>query len=263
MQQMVSLDRVIADAHDGAKVALFLDFDGTLVDLAPEPDAVRPAPGLIALLASLSQRLDGGLAIVTGRRVAVIDHFLAPLRLPVAGLHGFEMRLDGEMAPSLACAAQLDEARGRLNAFVAPRPGLLLEDKGLTLALHYREVPEAETASKAIAESIREDSRGGLKLIHGNMVAELLPVGRDKGRAIDDLMVTPPFAGGLPVFLGDDVTDEAGFTVVNALGGVTARVGTPRPTEARLALADVAAVRDWLERLHLALIGRTTKRGGV
>ncbi|HMR30427.1 MAG TPA: trehalose-phosphatase [Geminicoccaceae bacterium] len=247
----------------GTRPALFLDFDGTLVELAPEPDAVRPAPGLVPLLASLSQLLGGRLAIVTGRRVAVIDHYLAPLRLSVAGLHGFEMRLDGEMAPSLACAAELAEARPRLAAFERSWPGLRLEDKGLTLALHYREAPEAEPAVKALTGAIRDASAGGLKLIHGKMVDELLPVGRDKGRAIADLMARSPFTGALPVFFGDDVTDEAGFRVVNAAGGATARVGAPRPTAARLAFAGVAAVLDWLERLHEVLSGATTERGGL
>ena len=263
MQQSDSLDRILDLAGTGTRPALFLDFDGTLVELAPQPDAVRPAPGLVPLLASLSSRLGGGLAIVTGRRVAVIDHYLAPLRLPVAGLHGFEMRLGGEMAPSLVCATELAGTRERLAALEASWPGLRLEDKGLTLALHYREAPQAEAMVKAVAEAIRDASAGGLELIHGNMVEELLPAGRDKGRAILDLMAQAPFADGLPVFFGDDVTDEAGFRVVNAAGGATARVGTPRPTEARLAFADVAAVLAWLERLHQVLSSGTTGRGGL
>jgi trehalose 6-phosphate phosphatase len=263
MQQMDSLDRVIVEARDGGRPALFLDFDGTLVELAPQPDAVRPAPGLVPLLASLSRLLGGGLAIVTGRRVAVIDHFLAPLRLPVAGLHGFEVRIDGELAPSLACGDELAVARRRLGALAGVWRGLRLEDKGLTLALHYREAPEAEPVVKALLASVRDDSDGALSLINGNMVAELLPTGRDKGTAIRDLLELPSFAGGRPIFLGDDVTDEAGFRVVNALGGVSARVGPPtRPTEARTALADVAAALAWLEKLHQSLIGRAAERGG-
>lgn len=262
MQHTDSLDRILSMAGEGRRPALFLDFDGTLVELAPQPDAVRPAPGLVPLLASLSKRLDGGLAIVTGRRVAVIDHYLAPLRLPVAGLHGFEMRLDGGIAPSLTCAVELAGARERLAAFEESWPGVRLEDKGLTLALHYREAPEAEPAVMALVEAIRDASAGGLKLIHGNMVAELMPAGRDKGRAIVDLMAQPPFAGGLPVFFGDDVTDEAGFRVVNAAGGATARVGDSRPTEARLAFPNVSAVLAWLERLHQVLLGGTTERDG-
>lgn len=260
MQQRDSLDRVVAEARAGHRPALFLDFDGTLVELAAQPEAVRPAPGLVPLLASLSERLGGGLAIVTGRRVAVIDHFLEPLRLPVAGLHGFEMRLDDGQAPSLARALELADARSRLSAFAAGRPGTRLEDKGLTLALHYREAPDAEIEAKALAEAIREESDGGLELIHGNMVAELLPAGRDKGKAIEDLLGQEPFAGGLPVFLGDDVTDEAGFRVVNALGGVTVRIGPWRPTEARCGLPDVAAVLSWLEDLHWSLVAQTTER---
>lgn len=259
MQHMDSLDLVIVEARSGRQLSLFLDFDGTLVELAPQPDGVRPAPGLVPLLASLSQRLAGSLAIVTGRRVEVIDHYLAPLRLPVAGLHGFEMRLDGGMAPSLARAGELAAARTRLGAFAASRPGVRLEDKGQTLALHYREAPDAEGEARSLAESVRDDSGGGLKLIHGKMVAELLPAGRDKGRAIADLLERPPFAGGLPIFFGDDVTDEAGFHVVNAADGVTVRVGPPAPTEARQALPGVAAVLDWLEELHRGLVGGTTE----
>jgi trehalose 6-phosphate phosphatase len=259
MQQIDSLDQVALEACRGILPALFLDFDGTLVELAPKPDAVRPAPGLVPLLASLSRLLAGRLAVVTGRRVAVVDHFLAPLRLPVAGLHGFEVRLDGELAPSLACGDELIGARGRLSAFAGAWPGLRLEDKGLTLALHYREAPEAAPVVKALAAAIRDDSDGALALIDGNMVVELLPTGRDKGTAIRDLLGQAPFAGGYPVFLGDDVTDEAGFRVVNTLGGVSTRVGPARPTAARTALPDVAAVLEWLERLHCGLIDRAAE----
>lgn len=262
MQHTDSLDRILDHARRGGRLALFLDFDGTLVELAPQPDAVRPAPGLVPMLASLSQLLGGSLAIVTGRRVAVVDHFLAPLRLPVAGLHGFEMRLEGEMAPTLLQVEELDGARPRLTRFAEVWSGLRLEDKGITLALHYRAAPEAEPVVKALTGAIRDQSRGTLALIHGNMVDELLPAGRDKGSAIADLMREPAFAAALPVFFGDDVTDEAGFRTVNELGGVSARVGAPRPTEARAAFAGVSAVHGWLERLHLALIG-TAKGNGA
>lgn len=263
MQHTDSLDRILDHARHGHRLALFLDFDGTLVELAPQPDAVRPTPGLVPMLASLSQLLQGSLAIVTGRRVAVVDHFLAPLRLPVAGLHGFEMRLEGEMAPTLLQVEELDGARSRLARLAGAWSGLRLEDKGVTLALHYREAPEAEPVVKALTGAIRDQSRGTLALIHGKMVAELLPAGRDKGTAIADLMREPAFAAGRPVFFGDDVTDEAGFRTVNALGGVSARVGAPRPTEAQAGIANVTAMLGWLERLHLCLIGKTAEGTGA
>jgi trehalose 6-phosphate phosphatase len=230
--------------------ALFLDFDGTLVELAATPDGIDPAPRLVPLLAGLQAALGGGLAIVTGRAIARIDDFLAPLRLPVAGLHGFEVRRDPAGSAAAPPAAELDPVRLGAVDLARAWPGVEIEDKGATLAIHYRTVPEAGPAVLARARALVAASGGRLALIDGKMVAELLPHGRNKGTGIGTLMQGAPFAGRRPAFLGDDVTDEAGFAAVTAAGGISVRIGGPTaPTEARFTLPGVPAVLDLLERL--------------
>jgi trehalose 6-phosphate phosphatase len=231
--------------------ALFLDFDGTLVDIAPTPDSVRPAPGLPALLDALSRRLDGALAIVTGRPVEAVDGFLAPHRLPVAGLHGRDRRLaDGSRARAAVNPVAVEAARVRLRALSARWPGTLIEDKGESVALHFRQAPEAAAAAREEALAVEAASGGALRLVPGKMVVELVPSGADKGTAIRDLLGLPPFRGRVPVFAGDDVTDEAGFAAVNALGGLAVRVGPPAgfATAAGASLPDVPALHAWLGR---------------
>jgi trehalose 6-phosphate phosphatase len=239
---------------DLERSALFLDYDGTLVGIAPTPGEARADDELCRLLARLVERLAGAVAIVSGRRVAYIDHFLAPLRLTVAGLHGLELRRhDGSLVASAAVGEPLERARRAFRAFTGQNPGTLLEDKSLTVALHFRQAPAAGGDALALATRLAEESEGTLRLQEGKMVVELLPAGRDKGRAIADLLALPDFAGRVPVFVGDDVTDEAGFRVVNARGGTSVRVGTTeQPTEARQRLADVIALRRWL---HASLAG--------
>lgn len=228
--------------------ALFLDYDGTLVGIAPTPAEAHADDELRGLLEALSARLGGALAVVSGRRVADIDHFLAPLRLTVAGLHGLELRRhDGSLVERGEAGPALDPARAAFRAFVTQNPGTLLEDKRLTVALHYRGAPAAEGEARALAARLAEASGGKLRLQHGKMVVELLPAGRDKGRAIEELLELPDFAGRVPVFVGDDVTDEAGFRAVNQRGGISVRVGTAdQPTAACRSLADVGALRRWL-----------------
>ncbi len=231
--------------------ALFLDYDGTLVGIAPTPEAALADDELRDLLAGLDRRWAGALALVSGRRVADLDRFLAPLRLTVAGAHGLEMRLrDGtELAVTGDAAAALGRARMELRALQARVPGTLVEDKGLTVAFHYRGAPVAALDAQALAAELVEGSGGSLQLLAGKMVVELLPAGRDKGRAIQDLLQTSPFAGRRPVFVGDDVTDEAGFTATNERGGMSVKVGAgDRGTAARWRLDDVAATRGWLRR---------------
>jgi trehalose 6-phosphate phosphatase len=231
--------------------ALFLDFDGTLVELAARPDAVRPAQDLVPLLDRLLRHLDGAVAVITGRRIADIDHFLAPLRLPVAGVHGQELRrAAGEAARAAAGAPELDLARGEIAAFARARPGVRVEDKGVGLALHWREAPEAGAAAHALMAALHDAAQGRLALVEGKMVAELVPAGRDKGWAVERLVEAPPFAGRLAVFIGDDVTDEAGFLAVNGMGGLSIRVGGKRTESiARYRLPDPQAVQAWLAAL--------------
>jgi trehalose 6-phosphate phosphatase len=234
---------------DLERSALFLDYDGTLVGIAPTPAEAHADDALRGLLASLAERLQGAIAIISGRPVGDIDHFLAPLRLTVAGLHGLELRLqDGTLIECAAAGEPLDRARAALQTFTERTPGTLLEDKRLSVALHYRGAPAAADEAIAIAALLAEQSDGILRLQRGKMVVELLPAGRDKGRAIEDLLALPQFAGRHPVFVGDDVTDEAGFRAINERGGTSVRVGTAEhETEADWCLADVRALRRWLE----------------
>jgi trehalose 6-phosphate phosphatase len=248
------VDALAADAARGTPPALFLDFDGTLVELAAHPQAVRPTPELVPLLGALARRLGGALAIVTGRPIAEVDRFLAPLRLPIAGVHGNEVRSvpDGAAAPR--SAVELGRVRERLARLSEAWPGVTVEDKGMAIAVHYRAVPDAAPEVRRIAEELQGESADALMLLAGKMVIELVPAGRDKGSAIRELLRAAPFAGRRPVFLGDDVTDEAGFRAVNELRGVSVRVGgQDRPTAARYRVDNVVRVLQLLAALDRAL----------
>jgi trehalose 6-phosphate phosphatase len=228
----------------GPHTALFLDFDGTLVDLAPEPEAVQVAAGLVPLLARLSAQLGGALAIVSGRRLADLDGYLAPLRLPSASEHGAQRRLaDGKVA-SLASPDVRDVAR-RATELAARHPGLSVEIKSAAVSLHYRHAPALEalclqTMQEAVA------STPGLELLQGKYVFDVKPAGVSKGTAIEGFLAAAPFAGRIPLFAGDDTTDEAGFAVVQSLGGEGIKVGEGG-TLARHRCASPAALRQWLQ----------------
>ena len=237
--------------------ALFLDFDGTLVEIAPTPSSVRVAPYLADLLLNLERRLGGALALVTGRPVADVDGFLAPYRPAVAGVHGRDLRLPrtGERLREPVDAAVLGEARRLLEAVTARYPGTLLEDKGESVALHYRNAsPGAGEAVRAAALAAVEAGGGALKLLPGKMVVELMPAGVDKGVAIERLLARAPFAGRTPVFVGDDVTDEAGFLVTRRLGGLGIKIGGGTTTAAGCYLPDVQALHAWLRRAAAAAV---------
>jgi trehalose 6-phosphate phosphatase len=203
--------------------ALFLDFDGTLVDIAPQPGAVVVPSSLVPTLAALQRYLGGAVAVVSGRPLREIDQFLAPLRLPVAGVHGAERRT---ATGALECAAAqpLDEVERAAQALVARHPGLLIEHKQSSLALHYRAAPQLEEECLAAMQDAVSRSPG-LTLLRGKMVAEAKPTGISKGGAIEAFLREPPFAGRTPVFVGDDVTDEVGFSTVQRLGGLGVKVG--------------------------------------
>jgi trehalose 6-phosphate phosphatase len=227
--------------------ALFLDFDGTLVEIAPTPDSVQVPPALVPLLQALTTRLGGALAVITGRPVADVDRFLDPCRPAIAGVHGRDRRLpDGRRERVPVDPGLLDEARARFAAFTARIPGTRVEDKGESVALHFRQAPEAGEAALAEARALAEASGGRLRLQAGKMVAELVPAGHDKGTAIEEMLGLEPFRGRTPVFAGDDVTDEAAFAAVNRLDGLSVRVGDPAATVARSRLPDVAALHGWL-----------------
>lgn len=221
--------------------ALFLDFDGTLADLAPHPDAVAVDADLGDVLARLAARLDGALAIVTGRPISVIDRHFAPHRFDVAGLHGAEMRLRGVLHQA-ARDPHLAVLVARLKDRFALAPGVVVEDKGGSVAVHWRLCPQAQPDVTAALLDGLERLGPGWRLLQGKAVLELLPAAATKGDAIRTFLQEPPFTGRRPVFAGDDVTDEDGFAFVQAVGGLAFRVGL-EPTLARRRISSPAALR--------------------
>lgn len=226
---------------------LLLDFDGTLVELVDRPDGVVVDSALIALLRQLAGTFAGRFALVSGRSVAQIDGFLgdAGAGIAVVGSHGAELRLEGEnIAPDRPPA--LVEAEQAFCAAFAGEEGVVIEVKSLGVAVHYRMSPEQGAAAQRLAE--RYVGRDGLVLQTGKMMVELRIGGHDKGTGIDALLRHAPFAGYVPVFAGDDVTDEAGLALVAQRRGIGVLVGSPRDSAAQFGLNDVAAVRSWLEK---------------
>jgi trehalose 6-phosphate phosphatase len=224
--------------------ALFLDFDGTLVELAEAPDAIHVPGDLHPLLERLAARLGGRLALVSGRAIADLDRHLAIAGIAVAGSHGLELRPAGGACRPLAPPLGLAAARDSILAFAESDPGLLVEQKPAGIALHYRQAPERAEAVRAFAAEVA--ARTGLIVQHGKLVAELRAHGPSKGDALRSLMAEPAFAGARPVFVGDDLTDEDAFAAAAAMGGAGVLVGAPRPSAALWRLADVAAVAAWL-----------------
>lgn len=227
--------------------AFFLDIDGTLLALAAAPAGVMVERELKQTLGRLHAAVGGAVALVSGRRIGEVDSLFAPLRLPTAGQHGVERRnRSGVMHRHAAPSHRLSEIKNRLAPLVARHPGLLLEEKGFTLAIHYRQVPGLGGHLHRLLRE-RVNSAADLRLQRGKMVLEIVPKGSDKGIAISEFMSESPFCGRIPVFLGDDVTDEFGFSVVNAMNGHSIKVG-PGCSAARWRLPDVHAVRLWLEQ---------------
>ena len=234
---------------DPAQCALFLDFDGVLVEIAPRPEAVNVAPYLPELLRRLATRLGGRLALVSGRPVAEIDDFTARAAPYVVGLHGAESRWPDGPVNRLSPPVGIGPARAVLAAAVAAHPALRLEDKGLALALHWRGAPELEEIAQDTARRALSAGGNSLKLQPGKMVAELKPAGVSKGMALSTLLREPPFKGARPVMLGDDLTDESAFVVAREQGGEGILIGQPRRTEAIAHLPDVPSVHRWLAAL--------------
>lgn len=226
--------------------AFFLDVDGTLLEHADTPDAVRVDGAMRNLLSDLQAGARGALALISGRSVADLDRLFAPLALAAAGQHGAERRDGaGRVHRHDFPEAPVRRAAARLAAFAGAHPGLLLEDKGRSLALHYRLAPRLEDEARALVDEVLSELGEGFELQRGKMVLELRPGGRDKGSSIAEFMAEAPFRGRVPVFVGDDLTDEFGFGVVNGMGGVSVKVGEGT-SQARWRIADAAAVRAWL-----------------
>ena len=230
--------------------ALFLDFDGTIVDIAPTPGSVEVPDGLPSLLVALRDALGGAVAIVTGRPIEQIDGFLGTAVPAVAGLHGFERRgTDGTIVRSHAPGDDLKDIRARLQDFAAEHPGVLVEDKKRSVALHYRLAPSLKDACRDLVNAAIERTMAGWHVVEGKCVFEIGPRDSTKGTAIEAFMVEKPFRGRTPVFCGDDRTDEDGFAVVNARGGVSIRVGRGAATRAAVQVDTVGELLDWLARL--------------
>ncbi len=235
--------------------ALFLDFDGSLVDLAPQPEAVIVPSGLIGTLGALSSHLGGALAMISGRPIAQIDAFLHPLRLPVAGVHGAERRgFDG--AVTLLTTHPLQRVEEAAAALAERHPQLRVENKRGSVALHYRQAPELEAECLQAMQAAVDESPG-LTLMRGKMVAEAKPGGASKGQAIEQFLREAPFAGRTPVFIGDDFTDEVGFSTVQRLRGLGVKVGEG-PTVAWQRLASPAVLRDQLQAAVAARAGKVS-----
>jgi trehalose 6-phosphate phosphatase len=227
---------------------LFLDVDGTLVELTDTPSQTVSDPEIKSLLRDLSDRLHGAVALVSGRQIATLDQLFAPLRMPAAGLHGVERRrADGVLQGANFVDTNLDAARAKLQALVAAHPGTLLEDKQRNIAVHFRLAPQSAGEIHAAFAAIAELLGKHYEIQAGDMLLELKPRGFTKGTAIRAFMHEPPFSGRLPVFIGDDLTDQDGFPVVESLGGIS--IGVGERVQGQYHLDDVAAVRQWLKRI--------------
>ena len=227
--------------------AFFLDLDGTLLEIADSPDAVGIGPEEQKLLENLRSRSDGAVAIISGRALARIDELFRPLVLPAAGQHGVERRdAKGVRHRHRFPANVLRPVAVGMRSFAAQHRGLVFEDKGASVALHYRKAPQLASAVQAAVRQAAEPLGEAVEVQDGKMVVELKPAGCDKGKAIAQFMEEAPFSGRTPVFLGDDVTDEYGFRVVNAIGGHTIKVGEGE-SAARWRLESPTAVRAWLQ----------------
>jgi trehalose 6-phosphate phosphatase len=228
------------------KWAFFLDIDGTLLEIAATPKAVHTAKADCELVAALYDKAGGALALVSGRSLAMIDELFSPMRLPAAGQHGVERRdARGRVHRPSFSADLLARAAEPIRAFAQRHDGLVFEHKGYSMALHYRLAPRLAAAAHAVVREAARSVGEGVEVQHGKMVAELKPSGHDKGRAIEEFMRDRPFKGRVPVFLGDDLTDEHGFRVVDRMGGHAIKIG-PGATVARWRLASPAAARAWL-----------------
>ena len=231
---------------DPGSTALFLDVDGTLLEIVDDPGSVVADALLINSLRDAETRLSGALALISGRRILEIDRIFSPAVFTAAGAHGTEFRMPGASVERSTASGPPAALVATLTAFAEDHPGLLIEVKDSAVALHYRRAPELEDeARRRVAESL-QGTDDDLRLIDGKMVLEIVPRHHDKGAAIRRLMEHPAFADRHPVFIGDDVTDEDGFAAVNELGGTSVHVGNNQDTRALHSLADVDAVRRWL-----------------
>jgi trehalose 6-phosphate phosphatase len=247
----------LPDLSDSERIALFLDFDGTLVAIADRPDEVKLDLSTRKALMHLDTLLGGALAIVTGREIAAVDRFLDPLHLSIAGVHGLTRRdAQGRTHTSAVDGGFVSAIERALWPLLEKHPALFLEYKFGAVALHYRSHPEFEQACIALMEAAISELPG-VELKRGKMVVEAKAVGGNKGAAIADYLNEVPFAGRRAVFAGDDVTDEDAFVLVNARDGVSIKVG-PGKTHATYRAAGTGEFLAWLRQLPAKLGGPST-----
>lgn len=243
-----AVPHLLAPPHRLQRPALFLDMDGVLAPLAETPDAVLPDARRTAVLRALAQRLQGRVAIISGRTLAEIDRISESAAAAASGVHGLERRrADGSLDRAVADPAVRDVVTA-FHQFARTRPGVIVEDKAVSAGLHYRQAQDEAGAVEAMAGRLAAET--GLTLQPGNLVVELKTPGTDKGTALTAFMTEAPFKGSIPVMLGDDLTDEDGFRAAAVLGGFGVLVGRPRETSARYGLADVDAVLAWLDSVE-------------
>jgi trehalose 6-phosphate phosphatase len=229
------------------RLCLFLDVDGTLIDIAERPEAVVVPKPLVAALQDASSALDGAVALVSGRSVANLDALFRPLRLSASGVHGAEVRFQPDGPVTFESDNVLPSGLSRAIGSAAERfPGTLIEDKRFSVAVHYRLAPEAgPPLQAALEELVAAENDPQLRVLPGHMVFEVKRATFDKGLAVRRLMTQKPFAGRVPIFLGDDVTDRAGFAAAVEQGGRAYSVGQTIPGTSG-SFPDPAAVRSWL-----------------
>jgi len=230
-------------------LCLFLDVDGTLIEFTDTPSQTMGDAGLRELLTRAGERLCGAVALVSGREIKTLDALFAPLKLPASGLHGVERRgASGEMHGAAFVDPALDGARGALHTLAAALPGTIVEDKGRTVAIHYRMAPQFEADVSAAVSTLAQTLRPAFHIQPGNLMFEIKPVGFTKGSAVSAFMAEKPFLARRPVFIGDDLTDQDGFDVVDALGGFS--IGVGERVAGRYHLDDVHDVREWLTAIR-------------
>ena len=230
-----------------APIALFLDVDGTLLDLAERPDDVVTPAGLVAALVGAERRLAGALALISGREIDDLDRLFRPLRFRASGVHGAEARFEpGGPVTQAPAAVELPLSLWKaLTREVAEFPGAFAENKRFSFVVHYRLAPAAERPLRQAVTRLIGFSPVAVEVMDARCAIEIKPSGHDKGRAIAAFLAHPAFRGRTPVFVGDDTTDESGFAVVASRGGAANSVGRPRRGATGL-FADPRAVRDWL-----------------
>lgn len=229
---------------------LFLDVDGTLIELTDTPSQIIADTELKSLLLDAADRLGGALALISGRKIETLDALFEPHRFPAAGLHGVERRrMDGSVQGASFRDAHLEQARASLIALVNAHPGTLFEDKERSIAVHFRTAPHFADAMRDAVADVAKSLGSHYHIQAGKMLYEIKPRGFSKATAIEAFMKEPPFRGRRPVFIGDDLTDEDGFRMVEAHGGISIAVGDH--ARGQYALSDVGAVRGLLRQVAM------------